>query len=287
MARRATQTIERPIDRSYQANGLDYRLTLVGTCRDDGTWEGRIRFDPLDGSPILTPVESTQPNERLLIDWVSGLGSAFYDGAFRRASGDRSVAVPPAMKNAPASNDVDVSDVERQIIARLTGAGTVNRQTLMETIPQFSNADVQRGIDQLERKRQIVRFTDRGSVWIALSGIGDTRQPRDRRYTRASGHPELVYEHPHPLSRDGREYIAVVIGLERDNGTWGGWWQFRDVQTGGTLRTGQETSQPNRDALEYWATGVEHVYLDDALRRAVTESANASDHSRRDASSLR
>ena len=35
------------------------------------------------------------------------------------------------------------------------------------------------------------------------------------------------------------------------------------------LRTGQETSQPNRDALAYWASGLEDVYLEGALARAT------------------
>jgi len=35
-----------------------------------------------------------------------------------------------------------------------------------------------------------------------------------------------------------------------------------------TLRTDQETSQPNRGALEYWADGLEPVYLQGALARA-------------------
>jgi len=34
------------------------------------------------------------------------------------------------------------------------------------------------------------------------------------------------------------------------------------------LRTEQETSQPNRAAIEYWADGLEPIYLDGALARA-------------------
>jgi hypothetical protein len=34
------------------------------------------------------------------------------------------------------------------------------------------------------------------------------------------------------------------------------------------LITEQETSQPNRTALEYWADGLEPVYLDGAFARA-------------------
>ena len=285
MAGRAIQTIERPIERSFRADGVDYRLLLIGECREDGTWEGRIRFAPLSGEPFTTLVESTQPSERLLIDWTRGLGSSFYDGAFQRAS--RKSIQPPARKATPASMDVEISDVERRILERLSGNSTIDRQLLFESIPEFSNADVERAIKSLDSKRRVIRFTDRGSVWVTASQTGDTQEPRERRRTRAGGHAELIYEHPHPLSSDGHDYIVVVVGIERDDGTWGGWLQFHDTENDRTMRTGQETSQPNREALEYWASGVEDVFLEDALGRAVPESTNASDPSRRDAPSVR
>jgi len=34
------------------------------------------------------------------------------------------------------------------------------------------------------------------------------------------------------------------------------------------LTTDRETSQPNRKALEYWADGLEPIYLEGALARA-------------------
>jgi hypothetical protein len=35
------------------------------------------------------------------------------------------------------------------------------------------------------------------------------------------------------------------------------------------VRPARETTQPNRRALEYWATGIEPVYLEGALVRAL------------------
>ena len=67
----------------------------------------------------------------------------------------------------------------------------------------------------------------------------------------------------------GRVYRASVRGEERGDGTWAGWLEFQPL--GGDAparRTGQETSQPNRGALVYWATGLEPVYLDGAFARA-------------------
>jgi hypothetical protein len=79
---------------------------------------------------------------------------------------------------------------------------------------------------------------------------------------------ELIFEHPHRIAIDGATYRVLVYGARRKDGTWSGSLEFRDVSTNQTVITGQETSQPDRKALEYWATGVEDVYLEGALRRA-------------------
>ena len=77
---------------------------------------------------------------------------------------------------------------------------------------------------------------------------------------------EIISEHPHPIILGGVTYRAFVHGARRNDGTWSGWIEF--VSGTSRLRTGQETSQPNRDALAYWASGLEDVYFDGALKRA-------------------
>lgn len=68
---------------------------------------------------------------------------------------------------------------------------------------------------------------------------------------------------------DGTEYHAVVYGGRRKDGTWNGWIEFVPAdRSKPTLRTEQETSQPDRKAVEYWAGGLEPVYLEGALVRA-------------------
>jgi hypothetical protein len=70
---------------------------------------------------------------------------------------------------------------------------------------------------------------------------------------------------------DGTEYEARVYGDARPDGTWAGWLEFHAVRGNApVLRTRQETSQPSRRALDYWAGGLERVYLDGALARAVS-----------------
>jgi len=75
---------------------------------------------------------------------------------------------------------------------------------------------------------------------------------------------------------DGITYRARTYGTARADGTWIAWLEFTPVGAiHPTLRTEQETSQPNRAAVEYWASGLEPVYLEGALARARSESQAA------------
>ena len=72
-----------------------------------------------------------------------------------------------------------------------------------------------------------------------------------------------------PISGPVGEYIVRVLGLQRADRTWEGWLEFSPADgRGPVLATGQETSQPDLKALEYWAGGLEPVYLAGALERA-------------------
>lgn len=71
---------------------------------------------------------------------------------------------------------------------------------------------------------------------------------------------------PTPLTVAGRQYQIAIEGQQRADGTWAGRISFSDGKS--TRKTGQETSQPNRRAIEYWAAGLEHVYLEGAFERA-------------------
>lgn len=77
---------------------------------------------------------------------------------------------------------------------------------------------------------------------------------------------QIVTTLPTPIAMNGGEWKVVIEGLPRADGTWAGRIAFSD----GALwrRTGQETSQPNREALEYWASGLEPVYLEGAFGRS-------------------
>ncbi len=79
----------------------------------------------------------------------------------------------------------------------------------------------------------------------------------------------LVREHPTRILFEDTTYVVWICGEERADATWTGWLEFHPIEAGHSImRTGQETSQPNLRALEYWAEGLEPVYLEGALARA-------------------
>ena len=84
---------------------------------------------------------------------------------------------------------------------------------------------------------------------------------------------ELIHEYSFIYrSEDGTPYLIRAWGESRHDGTWEGWLGFTPADgTGGggrELRTGQETTQPNRDAVVYWASGLEPIYFEGAFVRA-------------------
>jgi hypothetical protein len=78
----------------------------------------------------------------------------------------------------------------------------------------------------------------------------------------------IIHQFVEPFrAPDGGLWDVRVIGQERDDGTWIGWLEFSNPLKG-ILTTERETTQPSADALTYWATGLEPIYIEGALRRA-------------------
>jgi hypothetical protein len=68
----------------------------------------------------------------------------------------------------------------------------------------------------------------------------------------------------------GRSYRPRACGRRiDDDGRWEGWIEFVPADGTPVLRTSQETVQPDRDALLYWATGLGAAFLEGALERAL------------------
>lgn len=84
---------------------------------------------------------------------------------------------------------------------------------------------------------------------------------------------DLIHEFANDVvDQDGHVYVARALGRKRSGATiWEGWIEFSPRGGGGIVRTSPiETTQPNRRALVYWARGLELVYLEGALERAIS-----------------
>ena len=79
---------------------------------------------------------------------------------------------------------------------------------------------------------------------------------------------ELIQQYVERIEdRGGKSYQVFAYGAARPDGNWEGWLEFHTAG-GNILRTGRETTQPNREALAYWASGLEPLYFDGAFSRA-------------------
>lgn len=84
---------------------------------------------------------------------------------------------------------------------------------------------------------------------------------------------EVILVLTEPIVAEGRACRAQVCGQPAGH-IWEGWIEFKSDE-GGRLRTGRETTQPDRHALEYWAGGLTTTYLEGALTRALHPSVAA------------
>jgi hypothetical protein len=92
---------------------------------------------------------------------------------------------------------------------------------------------------------------------------------RPPRQTRPVAAPERLRETVERFrAADGTEYVARVYGQPTADGLWSGWIEFVAVDSSRARRTGTETTKPNREALVYWASGLEPIYFEGALARA-------------------
>lgn len=80
---------------------------------------------------------------------------------------------------------------------------------------------------------------------------------------------ELIHAFSVPVSDERGTFRVRVEGELTPEGTWHGWLSFESTAgTATRLKTDRETTQSDRAALEYWASGLEPVYLEGALARA-------------------
>jgi hypothetical protein len=84
---------------------------------------------------------------------------------------------------------------------------------------------------------------------------------------------ETLLQYQQPVrAPDGTFYEARACGGPMPGSTlWEGWIEFVPLAGGEPVCSPRETTQPNRVDTEYWATGISAVYLEGALKRALTK----------------
>src|SRR5689334_13636724 len=70
-------------------------------------------------------------------------------------------------------------------------------------------------------------------------------------------------------AENGQTYTAQAVGAETPLRQWEAWIEFIPVDGGAPVTSPRETTQPNRTAAVYWATGLTAIYLEGALARAL------------------
>src|SRR5215468_3794607 len=83
--------------------------------------------------------------------------------------------------------------------------------------------------------------------------------------------PELIQKYPQRIKGPhGIIYNIFAYGERRGDNKWEGWIEFHPESGNySVLRTERETTQPDRAALAYWASGLEPLYFEGALARAL------------------
>src|ERR1051326_5368853 len=102
---------------------------------------------------------------------------------------------------------------------------------------------------------------------------------------------QLLQQFEAPIrDANGNLYVVYLYGRDRPSDTWQGWLVFERRRDGTRFTTPVETTQPNKEAVLYWGTGLEETYLEGALERALAAdrtSAATSVHDDRQATRSR
>ncbi len=86
--------------------------------------------------------------------------------------------------------------------------------------------------------------------------------------------PHLFLQPQHiGVEAEGTFWVPLIYGDQRADGTWIAWIEFRPLDDRELRVTERETTQPNREAVAYWATGLEPVYFEGAFARAMEVQA--------------
>ena len=86
---------------------------------------------------------------------------------------------------------------------------------------------------------------------------------------------KLLQEFEHTVTdASGAVYKIFAYARSRPGDTWQGFLVF-ETADGRRFQTDVETTQPNEEAVLYWATGLSEAYFEGALERAMHAGAKS------------
>ena len=148
------------------------------------------------------------------------------------------------------SSSTEIAFVLRRVADMLQVGGSATVRLSGETIFIPSKADVNCKYESGAASRELsIRVS-----WDSASSI-----------------PRLIRQHSERVQDTlGNLYEVFIYGEPRLDGTWEGWLEFVPLDPVlSSRRTDRETTQPDLAALEYWASGLEPLYLTGAFERAT------------------
>ena len=164
------------------ADGVTYRAYVYGRSRPSDTWQGWLVFERVsDARRFPTDVETTQSSAEGILYWATGLTNAYFDGALKRAT-QRSadpepIVSPPALVEGGVDSELRAERLRsiESAVLRTFGDRRTTRlltQSVLDAL-EYSHADVVRALEDLEKRRGlIVRRTEEGNDWLALTELG-------------------------------------------------------------------------------------------------------------------
>lgn len=82
---------------------------------------------------------------------------------------------------------------------------------------------------------------------------------------------EVLMSFDEPIVHGAARYHARAVGRAAEDGMWEGWIEFEPLDTEGPVVVGPvESRQPASHDLAYWATGLTPIFLEGALKRALS-----------------
>jgi hypothetical protein len=171
----------RSFDEPIRDESGEYLARVVGRPTSNGMWEGWLEFIPAaerSADPLVTPVESRQPERQHLAYWAAGLSVVYAEGALRRARNPivvhtrvvetpaseapapRVVAAPPRLTPEPVLDPFEVGARNLDILAQELGA--LGRARLLNIIAAY---------DLNARRQDLRTLTDRQMIELIVAAV--------------------------------------------------------------------------------------------------------------------